>query len=151
MSKQWIRGAFLMLVVAGWIGCGSDDEGGGAGSIAGRYFGDFAFALNDSSKSIFTAADLQIGSDGNVAGSKVTTTSPTSVVNEVGVVTGSVLSVSEVAAQADLTIVFPTLGTFTSKGSIVYASVTRSIGGQLPTRDAQGSIVGSVLLSLTQE
>jgi len=141
-----VRTCALGLILLGPAACGA-----GSPSISGRYFGDVNIRPDDASKSIFASADLVIGGGGDVAGSKLTTKAPTSVVGEVASVTGSVVATGEASADAELTIVFPTLGTYSAKGGMSYGGPSQVLAGVLSARDATGALVGQTILSLQQE
>jgi hypothetical protein len=129
----------------------SSGGGGSSASLEGAYFGNVALEHNVSAQAIFMAGSLVVADDGNAAGSTLTTTSPTSVVGEIGVVTGRFTSTSEFNVEADLAIAFPTLGAFTAKGAMFYAATTRALAGNLTARDAQRAVIGSLVMSVQRE
>jgi hypothetical protein len=130
-------------------GCSSDEPD--SDSIDGAYFGDVLVDHNDTARSIFTAAALVVGGNGNVQGSMLTTVDPTSVVGETGTVTGQLRATSSFEVDADLVVEFPTLGRFTAKGSMIYSEVVEGLAGMLTTRDALGAVVGRTVISVQRE
>jgi hypothetical protein len=148
-----MRDVFLAVLIAGGLAaCGGDDDGGGddGGSIAGTYFGDLAIQHNVQGQSVFAATELVVAGDGDLAGSQLTTKSPTATIGEAGTITGSLEVSGAATADADLTITFPTLGTFTVSGTATWSEATGQVAATLPTRQ-DGSVIGMTTFALTQE
>jgi hypothetical protein len=145
-----MRWLLLAGLLAGLVSCGGDDDDGGGGSaIAGTYFGTFALMHNDDTKAIVASVELRVAESGDVAGSTFTTQAPTSVVGEVGALTGTLDLRDQLAIDADLTLTFPTLGTYTMKGALNYAEPTRAIAGLISnTRDSTNQVIGTASLSV---
>jgi hypothetical protein len=142
---------WVVLLAAVLGGCGGDDGGEpGSGVATGAYFGDVTLSHDEISRSIFAAAELQLSAAGELAGA-LTTTSPTSTVGELGTLSGQIEASGVAVVSAELTLVFPTLGTYTLKGTLVHAESTRQLSGNLTTRDGDGQVIGSTIVSLMQE
>ncbi len=142
MCPRWLCWVSLLLNACADPAPGVD--------ISGLYLGDVLLANNDPSLSIFTSAEL-ILEGGDVEGSHVTTKAPSSVVGEVGVLSGQITLTSDFEADAALTFAFPTLGTFTGRGVIIVSEATRGLAGTVPARDAAGGVIGQVTIAIQQE
>jgi hypothetical protein len=143
---------FARGFLAGVLILAACSDGGDAGTeLEGHYFGDLAIDHDDVAKAIFAATDLVIASSGSVDGSTATTKSPTSIVGEVGAIDGAIVESGPARADADLEITYPTLGRFTAKGSLTFSAATGALAGMLVTRDAQGTVIGSSLLTVQTE
>jgi len=145
-SSHPARAATLLAALA-LAGCTSA-EPAGAGVVAGDYNGMLAVQHRDQLRSIFGSLHLRIGGDGELIQSELVTTSPTSVIGERGPATGMVIARDSVANDADLTLAFPTLGTYHLTGTLLYADTTRALSGMLTTRDDSGAVIGTTLIAV---
>lgn len=127
-------------------------DGGSAGgpSIAGTYHGELAIDHDVPERSVFTSATLVLDEDGGLAGSMLTSKSPSVPVGEMTSVTGSIVMTSASFGDAELVMAFPTFGAFTASGTITYADATHVLSGRLLARDDSGTIIGNALISVMQ-
>lgn len=140
------RGLALVLGIVA-SACGGVDADTAA-VLAGPYNGEIVLRHQDPLKAIFAATSVVVAAGGSLAGGTLTTTAPTPVIGEVGAVSGSVVSSGGIDAEATMTLAFPTLGTFTAEGVLVYAATTRELAGVLTARGSSGAVVGTVLVTM---
>jgi hypothetical protein len=142
----------LLLVLGFLLACGGDDDGGASGlDLSGVYFGEVTIGHDDPARSVFSSAELHVDVDGELAGSQVVSKSPSSTVGEEGQLWGRIAGDSVLDLSADLAVSFPTLGSFTLKGTMQYVESTRLLSGQLTARDAGGNVIGSAVVQARQE
>lgn len=135
--KRWL---VLGSMVASVCGCGV-----GPSPLAGQWVAtQSAFSTTDPARAIFATSQLTISSTGDVTGD-FTTIRPTNVVGERGTATGTMILTTSTNATVNLTIAFPTLGTFRVNGSATYAAASGALGvGNATVRDASNAVVGSL-------
>jgi hypothetical protein len=148
MSMRDVAMAALLAGAVGLTGCGGEDEDEPV--FEGTYFGDLVIMHDDISMSVVASTELVVGDGGSLAGSSLTTKSPTATVGEEGTITGTMVFQSGAQVDASMTITFPTLGTFTASGTASWSQATDQIGASLPTRQ-DGVVIGTTTFSLSQE
>lgn len=121
--------------------------GVGPSPLAGQWVStQSALAHNDQSRSIFATSQITISSTGDVTGD-CTTIRPTSVVGERGAVTGTIVLTTSTNATVNLTLAYPTLGTFRVNGSATFAAASGALGvGNAVVRDSSNAVVGSLTM-----
>jgi hypothetical protein len=147
MSHRSCSYALPLLLLAA---CSSDPEPS-AGSLAGTYYGDFTIDNDDPTKSVFARAELVVDGSGDLGASTFTTKAPTDTIGEVATASGIIESRGSTQFDVILEVSFPTLGDFTATGNGVYSDVTGQLGAMLITRDGNGAVIGSSILSLQRD
>jgi len=137
----------FLLSLALLTACSSNDPGA---PIAGTYLGQLAVQHTDPSHAVFATLDLRIDDDGNVAGSRATTKSPTDPIGEIGTLTGTMNAIDDLSVETAWQLDFPTVGRFTLSGTLIYSGTTRGLAGNLSTRDAALAYVGNTAVTVQQ-
>ncbi len=136
-----------MSAMSAMSGCGAASS-----PLAGTWVStQSAIQHVETARSIFATSQLTVSPMGELSGS-FRTISPTSVVGENGTITGAVTLDGSAYGNVNMTITYPTLGTFKVNGTAVYSAATAVFGvSNATTRDAMNNVVGTTSIAYQRQ